>query len=493
LSDKFQLTGRHAEGAICEVFKAHHVALDIAVAVKVLKPEYTGDPRFLERMRIEAQVLPRLRSPHIVHCFDRGVTEDGRPFTVLEFLRGDTLESLLATVGKFDELVTVEIGAALLEALSVAHTRGIVHRDVSLRNLIIHRTEHEPPTLKLIDFGFAWITPDAPESAPEPAETPDHDLAVGTPRFTSPEVALGHGAIDGRSDLYSTGIVLYTLLAGRDPFAEFETSDSVLEAHAHCPAPPISDYARTISKPVEHVVMRLLEKNPARRYPTASEAADALLKAGDVARHSGTTAPSRPPSPSSRRPFVEMPNATGPTTAPSALRELPLIRANDAQHLVATWDNVFIQIWHTEVTTHAVAGITEAARALVAEKRDVPLAILFIVEPSSPPPSERVRVLMSSFFHNLSPNFTHRLVVAEGSSFRMALVRCVGIDVSSLAPEPIPFIFANSIRQAADIVEPILSSKSGGAAGLVRAIMSVRDPTRIAEDRSVLDAERFAG
>ena len=113
LPEKFQLTGRHAEGAICEVFKAHHVALDIAVAVKVLKPEYAGDRRFLERMRIEAQVLPRLRSPHIVHCFDRGVTEDGRPFTVLEFLRGETLESLLATVGRFDELVAVEIGAAL--------------------------------------------------------------------------------------------------------------------------------------------------------------------------------------------------------------------------------------------------------------------------------------------------------------------------------------------------------------------------------------------
>jgi serine/threonine protein kinase len=310
LSEKLEITGRHAEGATCEVFKAHHVALDIGVAVKVLRPEYVSDPRFRERMRIEAQVLPRLRSRHIVQCFDRGFTEDGRPFTVLEFLRGETLETLLEKLGRFDEASTVEVGSALLEALSAAHSRGIVHRDVSLRNLIVHRSEHEPPTLKLIDFGFACILPGAPESAPEPAEKPDRD-SVGTPRFMSPEVARGRTDIDGRADLYSTGVVLYWLLAGRDPFAELRTPEAVLEAHAHRTVPRLSLYARGISNELESVVMRLLERDRASRYASAQEAQQALLEADEVARNRTNLRLSVPPA-GTARPMLAAGEPCGP-------------------------------------------------------------------------------------------------------------------------------------------------------------------------------------
>jgi serine/threonine-protein kinase len=283
LPGKFELIGRHAEGAICEVFKAHHVALDIGVAVKVLRPEYATDPCFVERMRVEAQVLPRLKSRHIVQCFDRGITEDDRPYTVLEFLRGQTLDVLLEKLGAFDEPTVIELGAALFDALGTAHTRGVVHRDVTLRNLILHSTEHDPPTLKLIDFGFAWIMPDAPPSAPEPAEITEHNVAIGTPRFVSPEVARGD-PFDGRADLYSAGVVLYTLLAGRDPFADIKFPDAVLEAHAYTTLPPLSLHARKVSRDLERVVMRLLEKNPSDRYPSAKEAARALLETAIVRR-----------------------------------------------------------------------------------------------------------------------------------------------------------------------------------------------------------------
>ena len=285
IGENFELTGRHAEGATCEVFKGHHVALDVAIAVKILRPEFAGDPCFLERMRIEAQVLPRLRSPHIVRCFDRGFTDDGRPFTVLEFLRGETLETLLSQLKRFDELSAIEIGLELLEALATTHAHGVVHRDVSLRNLIVHRSEHEPAVLKLIDYGFAWIMPDAPESAPEPPLKRERGVAVGTPRFTSPEVARGRGDVDARADLYSAGVVLYTLLAGRDPFAGLRTPEGVLEAHAYRTVPPLSLHARGVSKELEAVVMRLLQKDRAHRYESAKQAARALYEAGEVARH----------------------------------------------------------------------------------------------------------------------------------------------------------------------------------------------------------------
>jgi serine/threonine protein kinase len=279
IGENFEITGSHAEGATCEVFKGHHVALDIAIAIKVLKPEYAADSSFLERMRIEAQVLPRLRSRHIVRCFDRGFTDDGRPFTVLEFLRGEPLEALLSKLRTFDELMAIDLGLELLEALATTHAQGVVHRDVSPHNLIVHRTELEPTTLKLIDFGFAWIMPNAPESAPEPSSKREHGVAVGTPRYASPEVAMGRTDIDGRSDLYSAGVILYTMLAGRDPFAELRTPEAVLDAHANRAVPPIARYAPRVSPELTSFVMRLLEKDRANRFPSASEAAAALREA----------------------------------------------------------------------------------------------------------------------------------------------------------------------------------------------------------------------
>jgi serine/threonine protein kinase len=278
LGEKFVITGRHAEGATCEVFKAHHVALDLAVAIKVLKREHAASPRFAERMRIEAQVLPRLKSRHIVQCFDRGITEDERPYTVLEFLRGETLEALLEKLGTFDELATIEVGCEIFEALATTHAHGIVHRDVSLRNLIVHHRELDPTELKLIDFGLAWITPDAPESAPEPARGSAVEDVIGTPRFTSPEIAIGRLDIDGRADLYSAGVVLYSLLAGHDPFFELDTPAAVLEAHANRQVRPIERVHR-VSTELAAVVMRLLEKDRKNRFPTARTAVDALRSA----------------------------------------------------------------------------------------------------------------------------------------------------------------------------------------------------------------------
>lgn len=674
LPEKFKVTGRHAEGAICEVFKAHHTALDIAVAVKVLRPEFADDRRFLERMRVEAQVLSRFKHPHIPLCFDCGFTLDGRPYTVLEFLRGDTLEALLAQAGRFDEPSTIELGCALLGALGAAHARGVVHRDVSLRNLIVHRTEHEPPTLKLIDFGFAWITPDAPESAPEPAE-PDHDTAVGTPRFTSPEVALGYANIDGRADLYSTGVVLYTLLAGRDPFAELETAEAVLEAHAHRAPPSLSRLVPGVSPDLEAVVMRLLEKDPVARFASAGVAVQALsdscqtihglltgppsasvlrtssetissssvrqaptmitrrvdsllllrqtdrdpsdeawneclelldsgidayhrvnvlvqteggrptfwqrqrlgriTRKGDVRvavvsestkvrfgvsvvalmemkirtfltaelpaafNHLGLSQaecalaethlaematllrvtecpdlaagqsrddpevqpfdepmappPTVPPSESDRRPVGRAPKARTQPGATSVGLESPVIRAFDGNHLVATWDNVLIQIWSGEVRPQAVEGIMEIERALIGEKGSAPLGLVFIVEQTSPQPSETARAALSTFFRDLSPSFVHRLVVAEGSAFRIASVRSVGVQLSSLCPEPIPFTFTNSVQQTAELIAPVLSPESGGAIGFVLTLMKLREEISLGDKHSADDSERHTG
>src|SRR5258706_3172127 len=197
----FGLERRIAPGAVCEIFVGRHVGLDVPIAVKVLRAEHLDDEKLVEQMRLEAHVVPRIRSPHVVQCFHRGVTADGRPYPVFEFLDGDTLEVLIERLRGLDELTAIHFGAELCEALSVTHASGDVHRDVSLRNLIIHQPRGEPALLKLIDFGFACVLDDAREGAAQGAAVKtDPDSTVGTPRFMSPEAAQGR-AVDGRADL----------------------------------------------------------------------------------------------------------------------------------------------------------------------------------------------------------------------------------------------------------------------------------------------------
>ena len=150
-------------------------------------------------------------------------------------------------------------------------------------------------------------------------------------------------------------------------------------------------------------------------------------------------------------------NARTPPTADGLGLAVPVIRALDENHCIATWDNVLIQVWHGEATVHGVASLIEAAQDLTARKASTPLGLAFVVERTSPVPTDQVRVLMSAFFRDLSPNFTHRFVVAEGGSFRRALVRSIGVDLSNLGPEPIPFRYTESIQQTAELIAPVLS------------------------------------
>ncbi|HEX6275792.1 MAG TPA: serine/threonine-protein kinase [Polyangiaceae bacterium] len=470
LGEKFVVTGRHAEGATCDVFKAHHVALDLAVAVKVLKPEHAPDPSFAERMRIEAQVLPRLKSRHVVQCFDRGVTEDGRPYTVLEFLRGETLESLLDRTGPLDELTVIDLGIALLDALSAVHAHGIVHRDVSLRNLIVHHTEHEPPTLKLIDFGFALVLPSAPASAPEPAELVER-VAVGTPRFTAPEVARGDADIDARADLYSAGCVLYTLLAGRDPFAELDTAEGVLEAHAFYRVPPLALYAPRVSKELDGVVMRLLEKGRERRFEPRT-ARVALLEAGDLAR--GRAAPERSPTttasvPPPLRSGQGDREANHDTSGPL----VPRIHLLDENSCVATWRNVFVHVCRGSLTVATIEKMTIATRQLN-QTTGIPLVLITIPEPCAPTPNDAVRPRYADFFRKLVPFTVLNLVVAEGGQFRSSAVRSVGTALSHRARETFDFVFIRSIEEAARVAAPNVVPGLHSGEALQQALEQIR-------------------
>lgn len=152
----------------------------------------------------------------------------------------------------------------------------------------------------------------------------------------------------------------------------------------------------------------------------------------------------------------------------------PEIRSIDQNHAVATWDCVLLQVWRGEATPRAMQGLAEAGRALVAAQPGRACCSLSIIEASSPPPSEQVRPLISAIYRELAPGMRHQLFVAEGSGFRSAIVRGVGLAVSALAPSLLPFKFASSIEDAADTIASSLSAGSGGVPALLEAVKLVR-------------------
>lgn len=152
----------------------------------------------------------------------------------------------------------------------------------------------------------------------------------------------------------------------------------------------------------------------------------------------------------------------------------PRIRSIDRNHCVATWDRVLIQVWRGEATLEAAQELLQLGRAFLLENRDQGCCSLSIVESRSPPPTEKVRPILSACYRELAPGMRHQIFVAEGSGFRSALVRGVGLTVSTFAPSLLPFKFAASVDEAAATIAPQLTPKAGGAEGLKAVVASLR-------------------
>jgi eukaryotic-like serine/threonine-protein kinase len=278
------------------IYEAVHVALGKRVAVKVLRLTLAGQPSSLERMRVEAQALAQLRSPHLVDVFDFGHTTDGCPFYAMELLAGADLGREVRRRGAFPPAEAVALVRQLLAGLAVAHRAGIVHRDVKLENLFLCEGPDGAPLLKILDFGIAKVLPRAEGLEPPSVRTGD-GAVLGTPRFMSPEQALGR-AVDERTDVYAAGVVLYELLTGRDPFHHLDGTEPLLRAHVSEEPPPPSRVApQPIEPALDDVVMRAMAKRPEDRYGSADELSAALVHATELAASAGAwcSAPAPPP------------------------------------------------------------------------------------------------------------------------------------------------------------------------------------------------------
>lgn len=259
----FEIVEKIGQGGMATVFKAYHAKLDRHVAIKVLHPAFRDDDSFLRRFGREARLVANLDHPHIVPIYDFAEHE-GRPYLVMRYVHGITLKER-HDQGQLSSEEVVSIVTAVSAALDYAHNKGILHRDIKPSNILLDRQGKA----FLTDFGLARLT-NIGET------TISHDTIVGTPHYISPEQAKGLQNLDGRTDVYSFGVIVYQLLTGQVPFMS-DTPYAVVHSHIFDKPPQPHRLNSAITPELEDVLLKVLAKSPNGRFPTAGIFADALL------------------------------------------------------------------------------------------------------------------------------------------------------------------------------------------------------------------------
>jgi eukaryotic-like serine/threonine-protein kinase len=277
LADHYRLERELGRGGMATVYLAHDLKHDRKVALKVLHPELaaTLGP---ERFQREIQLAARLQHPHILPVHDSGETA-GRLWYTMPYVEGESLRQRVAREGLLPLDQAVRIATQVLSALGYAHAHGVIHRDIKPENILLEGDE-----AVVADFGVARAITAAGQD-----RLTETGLALGTPAYMSPEQAVGTRELDGRSDLYAVGCVLYEMLAGQPPFLG-ATAQQLLARHAMDPVPPLRTVRSTVPEGVERSVMRALAKVPADRFLAAADFAGALAAARETAVMSSTPA-----------------------------------------------------------------------------------------------------------------------------------------------------------------------------------------------------------
>ncbi|WP_187977086.1 Stk1 family PASTA domain-containing Ser/Thr kinase [Mycetocola sp. JXN-3] len=311
LADRYIVGALIGRGGMADVYQATDTKLGRTVALKILKADLASDPAFRLRFRQEAQAASRMADPTIVRVYDAGEDESIdasghrilQPFIVMEYVPGRTLRQVIADHGALSPERAVHIASKVLTALEYSHRAGVVHRDIKPGNIMLGADD----AVKVMDFGIARAVSDTSATV---AQT---TAILGTASYFSPEQAKGE-TVDARTDLYSTGVVLFEMLTGRAPFRG-ETAVAVAYQHvSEAPMRP-SELNPGVSTALDMVVARALSKNRDDRYQSASEFREELLAAGR-----GQAPATRPEPESATMLFGTMGTTT--SNAEQALRQL---------------------------------------------------------------------------------------------------------------------------------------------------------------------------
>lgn len=271
---KYEILRLLGVGGMGRVYQARHCELETLVAIKIMASALSNDPEAVERFKREAKAMARVQHPNAVRVLDYGV-EQGDCYLIMEFLQGETLRERLARAGRPPLETLIRYAEQVFAVLEFMHRQNITHRDLKPDNIFLARSETTgEDVVKVLDFGIAKI-----QTATVVNMTTEGTM-MGTPRYMSPEQCRG-GQIDGRADLYSMGVVLYEMCAGRPPF-DGDSPITVALKHVHEPPPPLRSFNPDVPEAVAAVIHKALEKSPSDRFRTAREFAQALLAAANL-------------------------------------------------------------------------------------------------------------------------------------------------------------------------------------------------------------------
>jgi serine/threonine protein kinase len=320
LADKYRVERVLGIGGMGVVVAAHHIQLDEKVALKFLLPEALGNSDAVARFAREARAAAKIKSEHVARVRDVGTLPNGAPYMVMEYLDGEDLASLLDERGPLPVEQAVEFVIQACEAVGEAHALGIVHRDLKPSNLFCVRRADGRPSIKVLDFG---ISKASGASAAETWVTATR-AKMGSPLYMSPEQMVSAKYVDGQTDIWAIGVILFELMAGRPPFR----GDSIMEIAnkiAHVPAPSLRSIRFDVPSGLEAIVFKCLEKDRLQRYPNVANLALELLPfaprrmRASVERIFGTTLSAADLSESAR----VMPPSSRMTSTPPVGRSTP--------------------------------------------------------------------------------------------------------------------------------------------------------------------------
>jgi eukaryotic-like serine/threonine-protein kinase len=274
---KYTIVRKLGEGGMGEVYEGRHSGTGRRVAIKVITNLHSRNESLLQRFELEARAAGTIESEHIVAVLDVGRDEtSGAPYLVMEYLVGEDVQHLSERLGPMPADLTMRVGVQALLGLAKAHAQGIVHRDIKPANLFLTERDGGELRVKVLDFGIAKVTGSELDSGEKKRPITRTGSFVGSPLYMSPEQTRGKGMVDHRSDLWSLGIVLYQMVAGRTPFDHIESLGDFIVAVRTTPVDPIRLHAPWVDPTVARAIERALVIDAAQRYQTADEMRAAL-------------------------------------------------------------------------------------------------------------------------------------------------------------------------------------------------------------------------
>ncbi|MGB5698185.1 MAG: serine/threonine-protein kinase [Polyangiales bacterium] len=271
IADRYRMVARIGQGAMGTVYRAEHVQISKVMAIKLLHPELEQNPENVIRFHREAESASRLNHPNTVHVFDFGRTKSGALYLVMEYVDGNDLGKIIHKEGPMPFGRVAYLCAQVAGSVADAHAAGIIHRDLKPENVVVAESR-DGEIAKVLDFGLAKLF-----EGTIGTQVTSSGTIVGTPYYMSPEQIQGQ-ELDGRSDVYAIGAIMYECVVGKPPF-EAPNPVGILSKHLS-EEPPLPSSRSPLSVPVEadEIIMRCLDKDPARRYQTAEELRQALIE-----------------------------------------------------------------------------------------------------------------------------------------------------------------------------------------------------------------------